>query len=86
LLEAQLLLRGRSGVGGRLPGRQRTLEKVTLDTALAQQSIDLLQTQTQGQVVDVADDGGQVGPQFLWKRQDLASHELVYMIACLPAT
>ena len=57
------------------PALQRSLDKLPLSPATDQESIDMLQALTQQLVVDVADDGGEAGPEVLGERKDLAGHD-----------
>lgn len=75
LLELQLF-QGRDG--SRCPGGpafQGALHKVPLHPAGAQKGIDLFQALTQGEAVNVPDDGGQLRAKFLREGNNLRGHD-----------
>ena len=56
------------------PSVQGALDKVPLRATVAQEDIDLFQAPPEGQLVHIADKGGQWRAQFLWKGKDLTGH------------
>ena len=75
LLKLLLLQRGGFPRPRTRPACQSTLDKVPLRSAVAQKSIDLFQALAQGEVVNVPDNGGQLGAKLLGERNNLAGHE-----------
>jgi hypothetical protein len=66
-----LLLPGRGGPAGRFkPALQGPFDKLPFQSAAAQKRVDLFQALAQSQVIDIAHDGGQAGPQFGGKGND----------------
>jgi alpha-tubulin suppressor-like RCC1 family protein len=75
LLKPLLFQRGGCPRPGTRPACQSALHKVPLRSAVAQKHIDLFQALTQGEVVNVPDNGGQLGAKLLGERNNLAGHD-----------
>jgi hypothetical protein len=78
-LAGAFLITGLFTGGGRAgtllePGLQRGSDEVLLQATLTEDGVDVGEALVEGQIVDVADDGGQSGPKFFRERKDLCCH------------
>ena len=74
LLELQLFVRAGLALALPIPLFQGALHEIRFGPAAAQEGIDLFQVLPEGRVIDVADDGGQLGAKVLREGNYLASH------------